>query len=56
MAPMDVLEAERTQRVAAAKLAMLSQEPPVASVTPVDILAGSDDDEVAFTSAWETEE
>lgn len=55
MAPTQVLEAERSKRVAAAKVAMLSQETPIAAVDLVDILSGSDDDAVAFTSAWETE-
>jgi hypothetical protein len=56
MANTEVLEAERSARVAAAKKAMFSQESPVAAVNLVDILAGNDGDAVAFTSAWETED
>ncbi|MGQ4483052.1 hypothetical protein [Streptomyces sp. SAS_276] len=55
MANTDVLEAERTDRAAAAKRAMLAQESPLTAAAPVDILSGSDTDAVAFTSAWETE-
>lgn len=46
---------DRAARVAAAKEAMFSQESPVASANLVDIMSGSDQDAVAFTSAWETE-
>jgi hypothetical protein len=45
----------RAERVAAAREAMFSQESAVVSANPVDILSGSDEDAVAFTSAWETE-
>ncbi|MFJ8141230.1 hypothetical protein [Streptomyces sp. NPDC096013] len=56
MANANVLGTERTDRVAAAKRAMLAQESPVTAVPLVDILSGRDTDAVAFTSAWETEE
>lgn len=35
---------------------MLDQESPIEAVKLVDILSGSDDNTVTFTSAWETED
>jgi hypothetical protein len=50
------LEAQRGNRIAAAREAMFSQESPIAEWQRVDILSGCDEDAVAFTSAWETED
>jgi hypothetical protein len=55
MAPTELLEAARNERVAAAMSTMLAQESPTETVELVDILSGSDGDAVTFTSAWETE-
>lgn len=55
MTPTRVVDAERSKHVAATKVAMISQETPIAALHLVDILSGSDQDAVAFTSAWETE-
>ncbi|MFI1890174.1 hypothetical protein [Streptomyces jumonjinensis] len=51
----ETLEAARNAHVATTLNAMLAQETPVATATPVDILSGSDREAVSFTSAWETE-
>ena len=55
MARTGILEA-RDERVTAALNTMLTHESPATSVDLVDILSGSDDEAVTFTSAWETEE
>ncbi|WP_405779115.1 hypothetical protein [Streptomyces sp. NBC_00859] len=52
----ETLEATRNAHVATTLNAMLTQEKPVATATPVDILSGSDNEAVDFTSAWETED
>ena len=45
----------RDDRVAMSLSAMMARESPVAPVSLVDILSGSDTNPVIFTSAWETE-
>lgn len=55
MAQTEVFDAARDARVTASLNTMLAQESPVAPADVVDILSGSDDEAVAFTSAWETE-
>jgi hypothetical protein len=52
----ETLEAARNAHVATALNGMLTRETPVAAATPVDILSGSDNEAVNFTSAWETED
>ncbi|MET7699437.1 hypothetical protein [Streptomyces sp. NPDC005485] len=52
----ETLEAARNAQVATTLNAMLTQERPVATAAPVDILSGSDSEAVNFTSAWETED
>lgn len=52
----ETLEAARNAHVATTLNAMLTQEAPVTTATPVDILSGSDNEAVNFTSAWETED
>jgi hypothetical protein len=49
------LEVARNVYVATSLNAMLAQEAPVAPANLVDVLSGSDDEAVTFTSAWETE-
>jgi hypothetical protein len=55
MAQTGTLEAARNERVTTSMNAMLAQESPVTPANLVDVLSGSDDEAVAFTSAWETE-
>ncbi|WP_330456266.1 hypothetical protein OIB37_04855 [Streptomyces sp. NBC_00820] len=52
----ETLEATRNARVATTLNALLTREAPVAATAPVDILSGSDNEAVNFTSAWETED
>jgi hypothetical protein len=53
MAPIDI--AVRNERVTASLNNMMAKELPTGPVDRVDILSGSDDQAVTFTSAWETE-
>lgn len=55
MTQTETLEATRNAHVATSLNAMLAQEAPVAPANLVDVLSGSDDEAVTFTSAWETE-
>ncbi|WP_225730503.1 MULTISPECIES: hypothetical protein [unclassified Nocardia] len=48
------IETGRSELVASALDTMLNQESPAEPVELVDILSGSDEEEVAFTAAWST--